>query len=221
MRKHACPCVIGLTLFGALARQKRACPLWRFNASANSYKSALFLMHRIRFAMKDDSPQKPKLFGTLECDETFCDSRPVTKDHGNKIIKTHWNSANKIPVVAMVRRGGEIRTGIVPSVTSKNLSQFLNKNVTKGSTVNTDQWHAYKSALRPLVRFGDGKHLTVNHGRKEYARTNPDGSVAHVNTCESFFSLLKRGLMGTFHCVPANTCTVTAMSFHFVGTRAS
>jgi transposase-like protein len=165
-----------------------------------SYKSALFLMHRIRFAMKDDSPEKPKLFGTLECDETFCDSRQVKKDHGNK-IPTHWNSVNKVPVVAMVRRGGEVRTGIVPNVNHKNLSTFLNKNVTKGSTVNTDQWKAYKSALRPIVKFGEGKHLTVNHSKKEYARHNPDGSVAHVNSCESFFSLLKRGLVGTFHCV--------------------
>jgi transposase-like protein len=165
-----------------------------------SYKSALFLMHRIRFAMKDDSPQKPKLFGTLECDETFCDARPVTEDHGNK-IKTRWNNLNKVPVVAMVRRGGEVRTEIVPNVNHKNLSSVLNKHVTKGSTVNTDQWQAYKSALRPLVRFGDGKHLTVNHSKKEYARHNLDGTVAHVNSCESFFSLLKRGLMGTFHCV--------------------
>jgi hypothetical protein len=59
----------------------------------------------------------------------------------------------------------------------------------------------YKSVLHPIVKFGDGKHYAVNHSRKEYARRNLDGSVAHVNNCESFFSLLKRGLMGTFHCV--------------------
>src|ERR1700722_6314131 len=166
-----------------------------------SYKSALFLMHRIRFAMTTDSPTKPKLFGTLEADETYCDTRKVKKDHGNKIPHTLWNNPNIVPVLVMVRRGGEIRTETVPSVTHKNLARFINQNVIKGSKVNTDQLQMYKTVLRPLVKFGDGKHLTVNHSRKEYARTNPDGSVAHVNTCESFFSLLKRGLMGTFHCV--------------------
>jgi transposase-like protein len=167
-----------------------------------SYRAALFLMHRIRFAMADDSPNSPKLFGELEVDETYCGGKPRHEKGVNPIRGGGFRKdSNKVPVVAMVRRGGEIRTEIIPQVTYKNLHRFVHKNITKGSVVNTDQHSLYPSVLKTIVNFGDGKHQTVNHRSKEYARHNLDGSVAHVNTCESFFSLLKRGLMGTFHCV--------------------
>ena len=167
-----------------------------------SYKSALFLMHRIRFAMAGNSGSTPKLFGTLEVDETYCGGSPRHEKGVNPIKPGGFRkTSNKTPVVAMVRRGGEIRTEVVPTVTYKNLREFVNKNIVKGSVINTDQHPLYPSVLKPLVRFGDGQHQTVNHHRKEYARHNLDGTVSHTNTCESFFSLLKRGLMGTFHCV--------------------
>ena len=158
-----------------------------------SYKSALFLMHRIRFAMSDGNAGSPKLFGTLEVDETYVG--------GYRPGKSGCSPKDKTPVVAMVRRGGEVRTEVVPNVTHKNVAKFVRQNIAKGSVVNTDQARMYKSVLYPIVKFSDGKHHAVNHSRKEYARLNLDGSVAHVNHCESFFSLLKRGLMGTFHCV--------------------
>jgi transposase-like protein len=167
-----------------------------------SYKSALFLMHRIRFAMNDDSPKAPKLYGEIEIDETYCGGMPRMQNDGKRAQGTGYRpGTNKIPVVAMIKRRGEVRAEVVPCVNGKNLSQFINKNIVKGSTVHTDQHPLYKSVLYPLTRFGTGKHVVVNHTRKEYARHNRDGTVAHVNTCESFFSLLKRGLMGTFHCV--------------------
>lgn len=158
-----------------------------------SYKSALFLMHRIRFAMKDDDPNTPKLFGNLEIDETYVG--------GYKPGKRGCSPKDKTPVVAMVRRGGEVRTEVIPNVTAKNVAKFVRQNIARGSVVNTDQSRMYKSVLYPIVKFGGGKHHAVNHSIREYARYNLDGSVAHVNNCESFFSLLKRGLMGTFHCV--------------------
>ncbi len=58
----------------------------------------------------------------------------------------------------------------------------------------------YPSVIYWLVRW-EGNHHVVNHRLREYARRATDGKIAHVNSCESFFSLLKRGLMGTFHCV--------------------
>lgn len=162
-----------------------------------SYKSALFLMHRIRFAMGDDNSSKPKLFGEVEADETYCGGKQkLEKDVLGFRIKS-----NKVPVAAMVKRKGEVRAKVLPNITSKNLSRFLNQNITRGSTVHTDQLPLYRNALYRIVRFGAGKHTVVNHSAKEYAHRNPDGTVSHTNTCESFFSLLKRGLMGTFHCV--------------------
>ena len=172
-----------------------------------SYKSALFLMHRIRFAMKDnDAPETPKLGGenTVEVDETYCGGKP--RMGRDKRIKTlgYRKDSNKVPVVAMVERGGPVRTKVVPQVTQKNLRHFLADNIQKGSVVNTDQSSVYHSILWPIIynpKGQHGRHEIVNHKRLEYIRRNPDGTVAGVNHCESFFSLLKRGLMGTFHCV--------------------
>jgi len=108
--------------------------------------------------------------------------------------------SNKIPVVAVLEREGIVRTKVVPRVNQKNLRSFLEDNIATGSIVNTDQHMIYHSLIYPLVRWS-GEHQVVNHGKLEYARHNLDGTVSHVNNCESFFSLLKRGLMGTFHCV--------------------
>jgi hypothetical protein len=98
----------------------------------------------------------------------------------------------------MVERGYLVRTKVVARVNQKNLRSFLEENISKSAVVNTDQHMVYGSIVYPIVKHG-GKHEVVNHAKKEYARVNRDGSVAHVNTCESFFSLLKRGIMGTFH----------------------
>ena len=169
-----------------------------------TYKSALFLMHRIRFALKEnDTPETPKLGGdkTVEVDETYCGGKPIP-GRDKRIRGTGYRKdSNKTPVVAMVERGGSVRAKVVPNVNQKNLRQFLAGNIQRGSVVNTDQSSVYHSILYPIIKWPGGKHEIVNHRRLEYVRRNSDGTLAGVNHCESFFSLLKRGLMGTFHCV--------------------
>jgi transposase-like protein len=159
-----------------------------------SYKSALFLMHRIRFAMADDSPSPEKLGGTVEYDETYVGGKPRKWKHGP--MKGYRNDSNKIPLVAMVERGGPVRTKVIPRVTYKNVQGFINGTIDEKALVNTDASPIFPPLFR---RFA--QHQTVNHGRKEYARHNPDGTVSHVNTAECFFSLIKRGLMGVYHAV--------------------
>jgi hypothetical protein len=66
--------------------------------------------------------------------------------------------------------------------------------------VNTDQSNIYHSILYPIVK-GGGRHDVVNHSQKEYTRYNLDGTVSGVNHAESFFSLIKRGIVGSFHAV--------------------
>jgi transposase-like protein len=168
-----------------------------------SYKSALFLMHRIRFAMKDtETPFTPQLGGkkTVEVDETYCGGKPRPGSVINRGTGYRKDS-NKTPVVAMVERGGEVRTKVIPRVNQKNLSHFLDRNIARGSVVNTDQSMIYHTVLYPIIKWPGGAHEVVNHSKLEYVRHNPGGTVSGVNHCESFFSLLKRGLMGTFHCV--------------------
>jgi len=76
--------------------------------------------------------------------------------------------------------------------------------------VNTDEHPSYKLALK-----GQNRHQRVNHSRYEYARTNPDGSVSHTNTAESFFSLLKRDIFGSYHCISREHLPKYANEFEF------
>jgi len=167
-----------------------------------SYKSALFLLHRVRFALSDGGGKKAKFGGTIEVDETYVGGKPRVGADGKKAKgRGYRKDSNKVPVVAMLERGGRVRTKVVPNVTQKNLYRFLEKNIASGSIVNTDQSGIYHSILYPIINVPGGRHDVVNHSKKEYSRRNPDGTVSGINFAESFFSLLKRGLTGTFHAV--------------------
>jgi transposase-like protein len=148
-----------------------------------TYKTAWFMAHRIRFAFGDDL-NMTKLAGTVEVDETFVG--------GEGERKTKFS--RKIPVVALVERGGKVKTRVVSNVSQHNLGRVLSECVEKSAVVNTDDHSAYKPALKQYAR-----HDVVNHSREEYHRRNPDGSISTTNSAESFFSLLKRGVYGSWH----------------------
>ena len=156
-----------------------------------SYKSALFLMHRIRFAMRDDAAEKPKLSGIVEADETYVGGKPRNKQKGKGPIKG-WLQTRKTPVVSLVQRDGNIRSFVTADVTSNNLARILRENIAADAHLMTDSSVVYRSHI---VRSPFAKHDMTNHRAGEYAR--PGG--IHSNTVESAFSLLKRGVYGTFH----------------------
>jgi transposase-like protein len=164
-----------------------------------TYKTAWFLCHRIRYAMGGDS-NDPKLSGTVEVDETFVGGKCEMKDSYLK----------KTPVVALIERGGKMRTAVVSNVTQKNIGKALAECVSKDAIVNTDEHGAYRNPLKEWK-----KHNTVVHSRYEYARKEADGSVSHINTCESFFSLLKRGVHGSWHHVSREHLPKYAGEFEF------
>ena len=152
------------------------------NLGLKSYKSAWHLAHRIRFAMQQ-MPLKAVLKGTVEVDETYIGGK-------SRLGKRGRGSERKTPVVALVERGGKMRTKVVERVSAKALKGAIRENVKKSAAIMTDEFSSY----RGLGREFKGGHKTVNHGDKEYVR----GDV-HVNTAESFFALFKRGVHGTFH----------------------
>lgn len=164
-----------------------------------TYKTAWFLCHRIRYAM-GTNPDAPKLSGTVEVDETFVG--------GKGEAKTAY--LRKTPVVALIERGGNMRTAVVSNVTQKNLGAVLDECVSKDAIVNTDEHGAYRNPLKNWKA-----HHTVVHSKYEYSRPLPDGTKAGINTTESFFSLLKRGVMGSWHHVGREHLPKYAGEFEF------
>lgn len=147
-----------------------------------TYKSALFMMHRARWALSGS----PKLSGIVEVDETYCGGKPRNKGPHNK----RGMGTKKIPVVALVERGGNVRALPVEKVDANTLRKIINDTVEVGSRIMTDENSVYQSAT---VGYS---HESINHSEKEWVR----GDVT-TNTAEGFFSLIKRGLYGTFHAV--------------------
>ncbi|MCH9025889.1 MAG: IS1595 family transposase [Proteobacteria bacterium] len=149
-----------------------------------SYKSALFLLHRIRFAMAptDGNP----LTGTVEIDETHVGGKP----RHPRDKREAWS--NKTPVMAMVERGGRVRAMVLPDVSAKTLKIAIRDNVDRRAKIMTDEAKQY----RGIGREYEGGHHTVKHSAGEYVR----GDVT-TNTVESYFAIVKRGLSGIYHSV--------------------
>jgi transposase-like protein len=150
-----------------------------------SYKSALFLMNRIRFAMAPDD-YRPQLTGIVECDEMYIGPR----NPRYKGVSGPGRSTTKQPVFCAVERQGEIRRRVVADVTAETLQSAIREEVQSRARLMTDEYSAY----RGLKNTWEGEHSTVCHRTKEYAR----GDV-HVNTAESSHALVKRGIMGIYH----------------------
>ncbi len=151
-------------------------------------KSAWFMLHRIREAMKRD-PLAGMLKGTVVADETWIGGKPSNR-HGYRPGQGGQGKTDKAPVVALVHHEtGEVRARSVPDVTATTLRKVLHEEVDRASTLHTDQAHAY-GAIGPEY----AGHETVDHSVREYVRGN-----VSTNRAEGFFSQLKRSVDGTHH----------------------
>jgi len=146
-----------------------------------TYKSAWFMMHRIRYAKAEEPTRRMK--GTIEADETWVGGKRVRL--GDRALAFE----NKTSVVSLVKRGGGVRSFVVPLVSAQTLRETLLENIHPSSNLITDDHPGYKTVGKQF-----GSHETVNHTDKEYVR----GDV-YTNTVEGFFSLLKRGINGVYH----------------------
>ncbi|HUA39843.1 MAG TPA: IS1595 family transposase, partial [Candidatus Sulfopaludibacter sp.] len=97
---------------------------------------------------------------------------------------------------ALIEQGGQMRTRVVPNVSQRNIGNALRDCVSKDAVICTDDWQAYPKAASDYKA-----HHVVNHSNNEYTVRLPSGISAGVNRCESFFSLLKRGVHGAWHSV--------------------
>jgi transposase-like protein len=165
-----------------------------------TYKAAWFLNHRLRFSMSPEMPLSKLLKGVVEVDETFVGGKGYRCSRYRR----------QTPVVALVERGGDMQARVVSNVTQKNLGKILNECVSKDAIVNTDEHRAYFNPLKDWK-----EHNTVVHSKFEYSRKLADGSKAGINSCESFFSLLKRGVYGSWHHVSREHLPKYANEFAF------
>jgi transposase-like protein len=150
-----------------------------------SYKTAWFLCHRIREAMRDIS--RDPLGGPgkiVEADETYVGGKH-RKGTGRK-----WLHTDKAPVAVLVERGGRARATMMEWPIDGAIKRNIVENVAKGTHIHSDEHRAYKG-IGPLI---DGEQSGVRHFAGEYAK---DG--VHNNTAESWNALLKRSIVGSFH----------------------
>lgn len=165
-----------------------------------SYKTAWYLCHRIRAAMKE--AERPMLEGTVEMDETYVGGQLRGVGSGKLRL-------NKEIVIGIRQRGGDLRFFHASDVKSATLAKYIHENIsTDVDVIMTDELPAYKSATKPH------KHEAVGHGRGEYVRFGTD---IHTNTVESAFSLLKRGIIGSWHKISAKhlPAYLAEMEFRF------
>jgi transposase-like protein len=151
-------------------------------------KSAWFMSQRIREAMRDDSGDILGGGGSIvEADETF-----MAPKKGEKTVRAGHHRSK---VVSLVSREGKTRSFHVANVDADNLKPILLANIAKDSHLMTDGASHYRGIGKEFEL-----HETTNHAQKEYAKASKvEGVRAHSNTVESYFGILKRGIVGTYH----------------------
>ncbi len=173
-----------------------------------SAKTAWFMCHRVREAMKAGGLLAP-LGGpgkVVEADETYWgkvdNPSPLRRDTGaplQRAARGGYGPANKRAILALVERGGSVRTFHIAEARAATVHQIVRENIDAESRLHTDGSSLYVGVGREFAEHG-----RVDHSLKEYVRYEEAGPV-HNNSCEAYFSVLKKGLSGVYqHCQERN-----------------
>jgi len=173
-----------LMAFALIASSKKGISAHQLHRQLGiTYKSAWFLSHRIREAMDSGDGHLGGPGKIVEADETWIGG----KAHNRAFRKP----APKKAVMTLVERDGRARSFNVANVTGPTLRSVLVRNIDRASILMTDELPAYKLMGREYAM-----HLTVNHSKNQYVTMD---RRKHSNTAENFFSIFKRGVIGTYH----------------------
>jgi transposase-like protein len=161
-----------------------------------SQKTAWFINHRLRAMLTEAQPEL--LSGIVEADETFVGGKEANKHRSKKFKRSAISRtldekipAKKTMVLGLLERGGKVRTFVVPSREADEIQPIMRANVETNSRLITDAFNSY-------VQLRDEyNHESVKHTKGDYV-THGD---KHTNNIEGYWSILKRGIIGTFHFV--------------------
>jgi len=169
-----------------------------------SLKTAWYMCHRIRLAMQD--AEFRKLVGVVEIDETFVGGKAKNRHRSDRNDGPKGGAGGKTPVVGAVSRTGkQVVARVVKRLDKMTVAKFVAETVErKVSVLCTDEWPGYKI----LDRFYE--RGSVDHSKEQYVV----GAI-HTNTIEGFWSILKRGIVGTFHKVSAKYLPLYVAEFQF------
>jgi transposase-like protein len=171
-----------------------------------SYNTAHMMCHKIRAALIE--PEE-KLGGIVEVDETFIGgkARNKHKDERGLGLGTGGIGSGKIAVVGAVKRKGNVIARVIDNVRASTLEKFVNEAVSdEVSLLCTDQWVGYKH-LGGKYKL---PHAVIDHSKEQYVV----GAV-HTQTIEGFWSIMKRGVVGTFHKVSRKYMPLYVAEFQF------
>ena len=149
-------------------------------------KTAWFMLHRIRYAFGHKN-FKQTLKNDVQADETYMGGKDSNR-HESKKMGSKGRSDDKTPVVGLIETGGRVATTVMPWVTKRNVTEFINENMAKDAKLITDSNPVY-------YKIGEKHdHTIINHSLKEYKV-----GEFHTNSIENYWSVLKRGIYGIYH----------------------